>query len=151
MGSDIESMERRRLRLLEGYLFGLVLFLALLIARSIERAVVLHPPPLGGPVLAGMTLALLLCVSCVVAYAILASKIRRDPELAEALDNELVRAYFTGSWMVAFVAAAVTALIFAILAAYSPVFRDPLMIAFTTIIVGLTAHHISFYCKVRFS
>lgn len=151
MSSEIESIERRRLRLLEGYLLGQVVFLALLVARSVERAAVPEPPPLGGPVLAGMVLSLLLCVCCVVAYAVLASRFRRDPELAEALDNELVRTYFTQSWMVAFIAAAATVLIFAIVAAYSPVFRDPLTIAFTTILVGMTAHWVTFYCKVRFS
>lgn len=151
MNSDIETMERRRLRLLEGYLFGQIAFLILVVMRTVERAVVPDPPPLGGLVLTGMVLSVLLCVCCVVAYGVLASKIRRDPELAEALDNELVRAYFTQSWMVAFIAAAATTLLFAILAAYTPVLRDPLMIAFTTIIVGLTAHYVAFYCKVRFS
>jgi len=151
MSPDIETMERRRLRLLEGYLLGLVVFLALLIARSIERAVVPDAPALGGPVLVGMTLSTLLCVVCVVAYAVLAARIRRDPDLAEALDNELVRSYFVRSWIVAFVAAAATTLVFAIAASYSPVFRDPLAIALTTIIVGMTAHHVAFYCRVRFS
>lgn len=151
MASEIETIERRRLRLLEGYLLGQVVFLALLVARSVERATVPDPPPLGGLVLAGMVLSLLLCVCCVLAYVVLASRFRRDPELAEALDNELVRTYFTQSWMAAFVAAAATVLIFAIVAAYSPVFRDPLTITFTTILVGLTAHWVTFYCKVRFS
>ena len=151
MSSDIEAMERRRLRLLEGYLLGLVAFLALSITRSIERVVVPDPPPLGGPILLGMTLAALLCAFCVVAYAVFASTIRRDPELAEALDNELMRAYFARSWIAAFIAAAATTLLFAIAASYSPVFRDPLTISLTTIIVGITAHHIAFYCRVRFS
>ena len=151
MSSEIETIERRRLRLLEGYLLGQVVFLALMVARSVRRATVPEPPPLGCLVLAGMVLSLLLCVGCVVAYAVLASRFRRDPELAEALDNELVRTYFTQSWMVAFIAAAATVLIFAIAAACSPVFRDPLTIAFTTILVGLTAHWVTFYCKVRFS
>jgi hypothetical protein len=151
MGSEIEGLERRRLRLLEGYLIGQVAFLALMVSRSVERATIPDPPPLGGLVLTGMVLSVLLCVCCVLAYAVLASRFRRDPELAEALDNELVRAYFTQSWMVAFIAAAAAVLIFAILAAYSPVFRDPLTIAFTTILVGLTAHWVAFYCKVRFS
>jgi hypothetical protein len=81
----------------------------------------------------------------------LAVRIRRDPELAEALDNELVREYFVRSWSVAFIAAAATTLVFAVAAAYSPVFRDPLTIALTTIMVGITAHHVAFYCRVRFS
>jgi len=151
MSSDIEAMERRRLRLLEGYLLGLVAFLALVIARSIERAVVPDAPALGGPVLVGMILSVLLCVVCMGAYAVLAARIRRDPNLAEALDNELVRAYFVRSWVAAFVAAAATTVVFAIGAAYSTVFRDPLTIALTTIIVGITAHHVAFYCRVRFS
>jgi len=151
MKSTTETMERRRLRLLEGYLLGLIGFLAFIIVRSIERSIAPNPPPLGGVVLMGMVLSLLLCVCCVVAYAVLASRIRRDPDLAEALDNELVRSYFNRSWVVAFIAAAVTTLIFATLSSFSPVFRDPLMIAFTSIVVGLTAHHVTFYCRVRFS
>jgi hypothetical protein len=151
MNFDTETMERRRLRLLEGYLLGLLGFLAFIIVRSVERSLNANAPPLGGVVLAGMVLSLLLCASCVVAYAVLASRIRRDPDLAEALDNELVRSYFSRSWVVAFIATAVTALVFALASSFSPVFRDPLMIALTSIIVGLTAHHVTFYLKVRFS
>ena len=105
MSSEIETMGRRRLRLLEVYLLGQLAFVALLVARSAERAAVPNPPPLGGLVLVGMTLSLVVCVSCVVAYAILVSKIRRDPDLAEALDDELVRAFFSQSWAAAFAAA----------------------------------------------
>jgi drug/metabolite transporter (DMT)-like permease len=151
MSSDIETMERRRLRLLEGYLLGLVACLTLMIIRTVQRAVVAEPPPLGGSVLIGMVLSLVLCVSCVAAYGALASRIRRDPELAQALDNELVRSYFTRSRMVGFGAAAATALIFAFLSAFSPVFDDTVMTALTTVIVGLTGHHLAFYCRVRFS
>jgi hypothetical protein len=151
MSTDIETMERRRLRLLEGYVLGQVAFLTLVVIRTVERAVVPDPPSLGRLVLTGMVLSLLLCVGCVVAYSVLVSGIHRDPKLAEALDNEMIRAYFSQSWMAAFIAAAATTLVFAILAAYTAVLRDPLMIAFTTIMVGLVAHHITFYCKVRFS
>ncbi len=151
MSFDIETMERRRLRLLEGWLIGQVAFLSLIVVRSIERATDPNAPPLGGPVLTGMVLSLLLCVGCVLAYAVMASKIRRDPDLAEALDNELVRSYFSRSWLVAFIGAAATVLIFAVLATYSPVFGDPLTIAFTTILVGMTAQSVTFYSKVRSS
>ena len=151
MKHNIEDLDRKRMRLLEGQLLGLVTFIILSFVRFIERATIPNPPPLGGPVLIGMILSALLCATCVAAYAVLAAQIRSDPDLVTALDNELVRVYFSQSWLAAFIATAVTTLIFAAITPFAPVLSDPLMIAFTSIIVGVTAHQAAFYCKVRFS
>jgi len=145
---DVEQLDRRRMRLLEWYLVSFVLFLLLLLVRFFFRAEGLNSQPIGLAVLGGLIVTLLVQAVSALGAALLARKIRSDPSLEVALNNELIQSLETQSWRAAYFAAAGATLFFAIVSFLYPV-CDPVMIALTVIITGIGGYQATFYFKYR--
>ena len=150
MMSQIESLDRRRMRLLEWYLISFLFFLVLTLVRFFFRAGGLNSQPIGMAVLAGLIITLLLQAGTAIGTALLARRIRSDPSLEAALNNELIQSLELQSWRAAYFGAAGAALFFAIVSFFYPIY-DPVMIALTAIITGFGAYQATFYFKYRAS
>lgn len=148
MNTEIEKLDHGRMRSLEIYLSGFVLFLCLSITRFFFRSQDLNSEPIGQIVLGGLVFSLLLLVLSTYEFIKLAGKMRRDPELGAALGNELVRTLELQSWQAAYFGAAGTTVFFAIVWFFYPV-CDPVLVAITTIITGAGAYQATFYFKYR--
>jgi len=150
MMSQIELLDRRRMRLLEWYLVSFLLFLLLTLVRFFFRGEGLNSQPIGMAVLAGLIVTLVLQAGTALGTALLSRKIRSDPSLEAALNNELIQSLEIQSWRAAYFGAAGATLFFAIVSTFYPVV-DPVMIALTAIITGLGAYQATFYFKYRAS
>ena len=150
MMSQIELLDRRRMRLLEWYLVSCSVFLLLMIARFFFRAGGLNSQPIGMAVLAGLIVTLLLLAGSAFGQALLARRIRSDPSLEAALNNELIQSLEIQSWRAAYFATAGATLFFAVVSFFYPVY-DPVLIALTAIITGFGAYQATFYFKYRAS
>ena len=150
MSSSVERLDQRRMRLLEWYLVSFVVFLLLMLARFFFRAEGLNSQPIGIAVLAGLIVTAVVQAGSAVGQAWLARRIRREPSLEAALNNELIQSLETQSWRAAYFGAAGATVFFAIVSFFYPV-CDPVMIALTTIITGFGAYQGTFYFKYRSS
>ncbi len=150
MMSQIELLDKRRMRLLEWYLVSCAFFLLLMVARFFFRAGGLNSQPIGMAVLAGLIVTLLLLAGSAFGQALLARRIRSDPSLEAALNNELIQSLELQSWRAAYFGAAGATLFFAIVSFFYPIY-DPVMIALTAIIAGFGAYQATFYFKYRAS
>jgi divalent metal cation (Fe/Co/Zn/Cd) transporter len=148
MNSEIERLDRRRMRYLEWYLMGCLVFIILSVTRYFFRLGDLNASQVGKAVLYGLILSLLVLAVSSLASVRLGKKINQDPALKEALNNELVQALDVQSWKAAFFGAVGTTLFFALSWFFYPV-CDPVMAALTTIIVGLGSYQGTFYFKYR--
>ncbi len=148
MNSEIERLDRRRMRYLEWYLMGCIVFIILSVTRYFFRLGDLNASPVGKAVLYGLILSLLVLAASALASVRLGRKINQDPALKEALNNELVQALDVQSWKAAFFGAVGTTLFFALSWFFYPV-CDPVMTALTAIIVGLGSYQGTFYFKYR--
>jgi len=148
MVSDIENLDKKRMRYLALYLVGFVFFLILSITRFFFRLRGLNSQPVGTAVLIGLLLSLLLLVISTIGTLSLGRKIKSDPLLKEALYNELVQSLEVQSWRAAFLGAAATTVFFAVAWFFYPV-CDLVMVALTSIIAGLGAYQATFYFKYR--
>lgn len=150
MESEIERLDRMRMRYLEWYLIGIVLFLILSLIRYFFRLGDLNAQPIGVVVLAGLFLCVGLIAFSTYKSAILARKIKGDPLLEEALYNEMVQSLETQSWKAAFIGAIATTSFFALVGFIYPI-CDLVLVALTSIVVGAGANRATFYFKYRSS
>ena len=150
MNRDIETLDKLRMRFLQWYLIGLVPFLVLSITRFFFRRDGLNSQPIGTAVLIGLLLSLLILAISTIGSAILGRTIKNDPSLADALNNELVRALETQSWKAAFLGVVATIVFFALVWFLYPV-SDPVLVALTSIITGAGAYRANFYFRYRSS
>jgi len=148
MISEIEILDRQRMRNLEWYLISFVSFLFLTISRFFMRQSGLNAQPIGQLVLVALTITLLIQAFCAISIARLSRKIKNQPHLEEALNNELVRNFEIQSWKPAYFGAVGSTVFFAIVWFFYPV-CDPVMIALTSIITGLGVYQATFYCKYK--
>ena len=148
MDSRIEVMDKKRMRYLQWYLIGFVVFLILSLTRYFFRLNGLNAQPIGLIVLAGLLLSLLLLVASTIGSITIAQTIRREPVLKEALYNEFVQSLEIQSWRAAYLGAVATTVFFAVTWFFYPV-CDPVMVALTTIIAGLGAYQGTFYFKYK--
>ena len=148
MESDIEMLDKKRMRYLAWYLVGSVFFILLSVTRYFFRLRDLNSKSIGIVVLIGLLLSLLVLVISTIGSISLGRKIKRDPQLKEALYNELVRSLEVQSWRAAYFGAAATTVFFAVAWFFYPV-CDPVMVALTAIIAGLGAYQGTFYFKYR--
>ena len=148
MISGIDALDRTRMKLLEWYLASFVVFLLLTIVRFFLRADGLNSQPGGIALLVGLIITLLIQAGSAIGTAWLAQKIRSNPDLEEALNNELIRSLETQSWKAAYFGAAGSTVFFAVVSFFYPV-CDPVMIALTAIVTGLGTYQATFYLKYR--
>jgi hypothetical protein len=150
MNTEIEKLDRRRMRYLEWHLIGLVPFIILTITRYFFRLGGLNGQPIGYAVLGLLLLSLVAVAASSLGFAGLGNRIKQDPVLKEALYNELVQSIEVRSWKAAYLGTIATTLLFAAAWFFYPV-NDPVMVALTSIIVGAGAYHTYFYFEYRSS
>ena len=148
MNSDIEILDRKRMTFLKWYLIGFAVSLILMLTRHFFRMDGLNPQPLGIAVLVGLVATLLLQAICVIKSALLERDINHNPHLEAALNNELVKALTTESWIAAYIGSSAMTLFFAITQSFYPI-CDPVTISLTAIIAGAGAHRAYFYFRYK--
>ncbi len=150
MNSDIEMLDKRRMRYLELYLIGSGAFIILSVARFFFRLGGLNSRPIGAVVLIGLILSLLLLALSALGSLLLGRKIKNNPKLEEALNNELIQSIEVRSWRAAYCGSVAVTTFFAAAWFFYPV-CDPVMVALTSIITGAGAYQATFYFKYRLS
>jgi hypothetical protein len=150
MDSEIEMFDKKRMRYLEWYLIGFVIFLFLSLARFFFRLGGLNSQPIGFAVLLGLILSLVVLAFSTFKTATLARKIKQDPILEEALNNEMVQSLETQAWKAAYIGAIATTIFFALVGFLYPI-CDLVLVALTSIIAGAAANRATFYFKYRSS
>lgn len=148
MNREIELLDRQRMSYLGWSLVGFLIFIILSIARFFFRLGGYNSEPIGMAVLAGLLLSLMILIISSLGTALLSRKIRHNPQLKEALYNELIQALEIQSWKAAFFAAIVSNIFFTAAWFFYPV-CDPVMLTLTTIIAGLGSYQATFYLKYR--
>jgi DMSO reductase anchor subunit len=148
MNTDIEFLDQQRMKFLKWYLIGFAIFLLLMLTRHFFRLEGLNSQPIGNVVLIGLIVALLVQVVSVIRSALLERQIHQDPRLEAALNNELVKALTTQSWIAAYIGACGMTLFFAITWSIYPI-CDPVTICLSSIIAGAGASRAYFYFKYK--
>jgi hypothetical protein len=148
MDTEVEKMDKRRMRGLEIYLWGFVIFLILFLTRYFFRQSGMNDGPIGTVVLVGLMLSLVAMILSTIASLRLYKQIKHDPFVESALADEFVQMLQVQSWKAAFIGAAAAAVFFAAVWFFYPV-CDPVMIALTIILTGAGAYQVVFYLKYR--
>ncbi|MGB2897023.1 MAG: hypothetical protein WBB65_12755 [Anaerolineales bacterium] len=150
MKPDIEMLDKKRMQYLELYLIGFAAFIILSVTRFFFRLGGLNSHPIGTAVLIGLMISLLLLAISTLGSTLLGIKIKGNPDLKEALYNELIQSIEVHSWKAAYCGAVATTIFFAAAWFFYPV-CDPVMVALTSIITGAGAYQATFYFKYRLS
>jgi len=150
MKSEIEILDKKRMRYLELFVSGVAVFILLSITRFFFRLGGLNSRPIGKAVLLGLILSLILIALSTIRSAILWRTIKDNTHLMDALHNELVQSLEVRSWKAAFIGAVGTTFFFAIASSFYPV-CDPVLTALTSAIAGAGAHQATFYFVYRSS
>jgi len=148
MDTEIERMDRERLRYLGWYVSCFSVFVVLSLVRFFFRTSGLNHEPIGVAVLVGMVVTAVGVFGCVAMQFRAAWKIRGNEEVKAAFDNEVLRLLDAKAWRAAYIASAVTVLFFAIASSFYSV-CDPVMIALTTIVAGAGAQRAAYYFMYR--
>jgi hypothetical protein len=148
--SEIEILDSKRMRSLELYIIGVGVFLVLSVTRYFFRLGHLNARPIGIAVLAGLILSLGLIGLSTIQMAAFRKRIKDEPALMDALNNELVQALECKSWKAAYFGAIGTTIFFAVVWFFYPV-CDPILVALTSIIAGAGVYHATFYVQYRSS
>jgi hypothetical protein len=150
MDIDIELLDRQRLRAMQWFCIGFIVFMPLTMVRFFLRLSGLNTQPIGYIILAFMIAALIVVGSCTLVLALLGRRIATDPRLQAALHNEFVQSLRIRSWKAAYLGAVGSVVFFALAELFYPI-CDPMMIALTTILSGAGAYHLTFYFRYRAS
>ena len=146
--SNIEYLDKKRMRYLELYLIGVIAFIILSITRYFFRLDNLNDKPIGIAVLVGLVLSLCLITLSTVMTAIFWHRIKDNSNLKHALNNEFIQSLGVKSWKAAYLGAVGATLFFAISGFFYPV-CDSMLIALTSIITGAGAYQATLYFKYR--
>jgi hypothetical protein len=150
MNTDIEFLDRQRMKFLKWYLTGFGIFMLLMLTRHFFRMDGLNSQPIGKVVLIGLIVTLLLQVISLIRSALLERNIHQDPHLEAALNNELVKSLVTQSWVAAYIGSAGMTLFFAITWSFYPI-CDPVTISLASIAAGAGASRAYFFFRYKMS
>lgn len=148
MNNQTELLERQRIKFLRNYLLAFVAAVVLMLTRYFFRLSGLNESLLGYLITAGAVIAVVIMAALIFKQISLAKRINTDPDLKEALNNELVQNLELRSWRAAFIGSVATNIFFAFSNAFYPL-CDSVMIALMSIIVGAGSHRAYFYFKYR--
>jgi hypothetical protein len=148
--SEIEILDSKRMRYLELYIIGVGFFLALSVTRYFFRLGDLNREPIGIIVLAGLISSLGLISISTFRKTTFWRRVKENPLLMDALNNELIQALERKSWKAAYFGAIGTTSFFAVIWFFYPL-SDPVLVALTSIIAGAGAYHATFYFLYRSS
>jgi hypothetical protein len=148
--SEIEILDAKRMRHLEIYILGVGIFIALSVTRYFFRLGGLNAQPIGVAVLVGLIISLGVIGLSAILSAQFWKRVKYDPELMDALNNELIQALQLKSWKAAYLGAVGATMFFAVVGLFYPV-SDPMLMALTSIIAGAGAYQATFYFLYRAS
>lgn len=151
MTNLIEETEMRQQKYWKRFLIAFFLLIALVIVRHLFGTVFkeheLNSHPIGIAVLVISLAVLVVLIILIVKLNQLRARAAADPQLKEALiDNELTKLHLAQSWKAGFIGAAVTPFVFLLISSFHPI-NDPVLVAFTTPVVGSAAFLTSFFLK----
>lgn len=150
MNTEIERLDKKRVRLLEWHLAGFLIFFIFSNIRFFFRASGLNSAPIGLSVLIISVIGVAIVGLSTYGLAILNRKLRSEPDLSEALNNEYIRSFEPNSWRAAFIGSAASTAFFALVYFIYPVY-DPVLVALNSILTGAGAYQFNFYLKYKFS
>jgi hypothetical protein len=133
--SEIEILDAKRMRHLEIYILGVGVFIALSVTRYFFRLGGLNSQPIGVAVLVGLIISLGVISLSTILSAQFWNRVKYDPTMMDALNNELIQVLQLKSWKAAYLGAVGTTLFFAVVTFFYPV-SDPMLMALTSIIAG---------------
>lgn len=145
---DPEVLEMLRIRFLKGYVLGVFVFLILWFTRFFFRSGDLNARPAGWAVLAGLIIAAVIFSYYQFRLALLNTRISKDPEVSEAVNNEFYQLCALRSWKPAFIGAVGATLALALVAFVYPVI-DLMFVALSSIVVGSFCYLLSLYLYWR--
>jgi lysylphosphatidylglycerol synthetase-like protein (DUF2156 family) len=148
MTKDIEKIENQRILYLKWHILGVTLFIILMLVRHFLRLSDLNKELVGIIVLAGLIVSVVIQAVCALLSSLLEKEIRLDPHLKASLQNELVQAISTQSWVAAYIGAAGMTVFFAIAWYFYPL-CDPVTISLCSIAMGAGANRIYFYIRYK--
>lgn len=148
--SEIEILDAKRMRHLEIYILGVGVFIALSVTRYFFRLGGLNSQPIGVAVLVGLIISLGVISLSTILSAQFWNRVKYDPTMMDALNNELIQVLQLKSWKAAYLGAVGTTLFFAVVTFFYPV-SDPMLMALTSIIAGAGAYQATFYFLYRAS
>ena len=148
MTNQIEKLDRDRRKYLKGYLVGASIFLMAWIINFIFKM-----PKFELQHLRTYTLIILLASLPIQLYYVhqlnsIKTKMKNDPELRSALNNELVQLHAIKAWKAAFISTIGCVSLLAILSSFFPI-DDLKFVAITTILVGSSVYHLAFLIMER--
>ena len=148
LGTEVERLDHLHLRQIVVQLVFYALSLVLILIRFLLGALGLGRGALGSAVFGLMIAALVALAACSAIQLRVWRRISRDPELASALNNEMVQSLGAEAWLWGFLGAAGSVIFYAI-ASFGGLVGDPVTIALTTIVAGRGAQRAAFFLKYR--
>jgi hypothetical protein len=146
--TQIEIYDRKRKQYRGGGLIGAVIFFIAWIGYAILRIARINNELLRTSVLVVLILAVIFQAYFAIRNVFLERKIKKDPGLEEALNNELVQLNELKAWRASFF----STIIFIVLAGISSIFvqiNDLMLIFLTALLVGFGTHNIAVYLYDR--
>ena len=148
MTTQIELYDQNRKRNRGGGLIGSVIFLVAWLGYVITRLSRLNNDLLRTIVLAILILAVLFQAYFALKNVLLEREIKKDPQLKNALNNELVQLNELKDWRASFFAL----LVFVVLAAVLSIFvqiNDIMLVFLTALLIGFGTHNTAVYLLDR--
>ena len=144
MTTQIEFFDRKRMKYRGGGLIGSIVFFIAWIGYVIVRLSGQTMDLLRSIILAILILAVIFQAYFAVRANILERQIRKDPELNEALNNELVQFNELKAWRASFFALIGFIVVAAIVSFFVQI-TDLMLIFLTALLVGFGTHNIAAY------
>lgn len=148
MNLEIERLDRNRVRLLEWHLAGFVVFFLFSIIRFFLRASGLNSAPIGLVVLILSVLGVAVVAGSTSGLALINRRLKLEPALGEALNNDYIRSIERSSWRAAYLGSVASTAFFAVVSFLYPI-EDPVLVALNSIITGAGAYQLNFYLQYK--
>ena len=148
MTTQIEMYDQKRKRNRGGGLIGSAIFLVAWIGYVITRIACLNYDLLRTIVLAILILAVLFQAYFAVKNILLEREIKKDPQLKDALNNELVQLNELKAWRASFFALLGFIVVAAVLSIFVQI-NDIMLVFLTALLIGFGTHNTAIYLLDR--